>query len=79
MELAACISALTNRMPIHMGTDSKSRMDKAMLMMQVATRWNEDSSAMGLAAGWGPMGASMGSVLGKRYACATAHQGRRPC
>ena len=42
---AAWMSALTNRLPIHMGIDSKSMMDKANLVMKVACRWNDDSRA----------------------------------
>ena len=45
MELAAWISALTNNTPIHMGTDSKSMMDKAVIMMKSAAKWNQDQSA----------------------------------
>ena len=44
MELAAWISALTNNTPIHMGTDSKSMMTKAVIMMKSAAKWNQDQS-----------------------------------
>ena len=44
MQLGAFLAALARNVPVHMGTDSQSMLNKALRMLKAAETWSHDTS-----------------------------------